>query len=113
MDEVRASNFVLCLVSPAYKERVENCGDPTDGRGARWEGAILTEELYGEAPHAQKKFIAVVLEGCSPDHIPDVLMPLGRSYYVLPADDEALYRRLTGQPRIVPVPVGPIIRLEG
>lgn len=111
IDEVRAADFVLCLASPSYKERVENRGVPTTGRGARWEGAIITEELYSQFPHGYKKFIAVVLDGCIPDHIPDVLLPLGRSYYVLPEDDDNLYRRLTGQPRVVPAPLGPIVRL--
>jgi TIR domain len=110
-DQVRDADFVLCVASPSYKERVENRGDPATGRGARWEGAIITEELYSQFPNAYKKFIAVVLEGCSADDIPDVLLPLGRSYYVLPHDDEDLYRRLTGQPRVVPAPLGAIVQL--
>ncbi len=111
LDQVRASDFVLCVASRAYKERFENRGDLSTGRGARWEGAIITEELYAEFHHAYKKFIAVVLDGCSTEDIPDVLMPLGRSYYVLPGDDEDLYRRLTGQPRVEPAPLGTIVRL--
>jgi hypothetical protein len=110
-DQVRGADHVLCLASPAYKERVELRGNPDAGRGARWEGAIITEELYGQFPNAYRKFIAVVPAGGSPDHIPDVLLPVGRSYYVLPRDDEDLYRRLTGQPRVVPAPLGAVLRL--
>jgi hypothetical protein len=111
LDQLRSADFVLCVASPGYKERVEQRGEPTRGRGARWEGAIVTEELYAEFPQAHKKFIAVVLDRCSTEDIPDVLMPVGRSYYVLPRDDEDLYRRLTGQPRVVPAPLGTIVRL--
>jgi hypothetical protein len=111
IDEVRGADFVLCLASPAYRERTEGRGDPSVGRGARWEGAIITEELYSEFPATQSKFIAVVLEGCSPQNIPDILMPVGRSYYLWPGDDENLYRRLTRQPRVSPVPLGSIVLL--
>ena len=102
---------MLCLASPTYKERAEGRGDSSIGRGARWEGAIITEELYSEFPASQSKFIAVVLEGCSPRHIPDILMPIGRTHYYWPDGDEDLYRRLTNQPRVVPVPLGDIVQL--
>jgi TIR domain len=111
-DEIRCADFVLCLASPLYKERVEGRGSPNMGRGARWEGAVITEEIYSAFPAAQSRFVAVLLEGCSPDHIPDVLMPVGRSYYQWPLDDEDLYRRLTNQPKVVPALLGSIVRLD-
>jgi hypothetical protein len=111
LDEVRGADFVLCLASPLYKMRTEGLGDPSIGRGSRWEGAVITEELYAQFPGSQAKFVAVVLDGCSSDDIPDVLMPLGRTYYHWPEDEEGLYRRLTGQPRVTPALVGPIVRL--
>lgn len=72
----------------------------------------MTEELYSELSTHQSKFIAVVLDGCSRNDIPDVLMPIGRTFYYWPTDDEALYRRLTKQPRVVPAPLGDIILLD-
>ena len=110
-DEVRDADFVLCLASPSYRERVEDRGDSATGRGARWEGVIITEELYSGTPASQAKFIAVLLEGMSPTDIPDVLLPYGRQYYVWPNDDEELYRRITGQPRVLPVPLGPLVQM--
>lgn len=111
LDQVRSASFVLCIASPAYKERVEKRGDTNAGRGARWEGAIITEDLYAQVAEPQTKFVAVVFDNCSADDIPDVLLPVGRSFYVLPRDDERLYRRLTGQPRVIPAPLGTIVRL--
>jgi hypothetical protein len=112
LDEVRGADFVLCLASPAYKERAEGRGDTSVGRGVRWEGALITEHLYSEFPKSQSKFIAIVLQSCSPEDIPDILMPVGRSYYFWPGDDENLYRRLTRQPRVAPVPLGNIVLLD-
>ncbi len=112
LDEVRGADFVLCLASPAYKERAEARGDAAIGRGARWEGAVITEQLYSGFPTSQSKFVALVLQGCSPEHIPDILMPVGRSFYFWPDDDETLYRRLTNQPKVTPVPLGSIVLLD-
>lgn len=109
LDEVRGADFVLCLASPLYKQRTQGSGDPFEGRGARWEGAIITEELYAQFPGSQAKFIATILHGCSAEDIPDVLLPVGRTYYRWPEDEESLYRRLTGQPRVIPIPLGQIV----
>jgi hypothetical protein len=100
----------VCLASPNYKQRVEGAGDLQVGLGARWEGAVITQELYA---HINKsRCIAVVLEECSPEDIPDILFPIGHTYYQLPQDDEDLYRRLTNQPRVLPAPLGEIVKLE-
>lgn len=112
INRVRDSDFVLCLASPTYKERFEQEGDPLRGRGARWEGAVITEEMYRRDDHGNSKFIAILLEGRGQDEIPDLLMPLGRTHYVLPAGYEELCRRLTGQRRVTPAPLGPLIRFD-
>jgi TIR domain len=110
-DQVKRAQFVLCLASPLYRERFEQAGGTPDvGRGARWEGAIITEELYEQQQVGPKKFIAVVMPGTSSEDIPDVLNPIGWTHYTLPDDDESLYRRLTNQPAVVPPPLGPTIR---
>ncbi len=111
LDQIKDSDYVLCLASPLYRERAEARGDHSVGRGARWEGAIITEELYFDVAVGNQKFLAVVLEKCSVDDIPDVLLPLGRSYYVWPLDDELLYRRITGQPAVIPAALGDVILL--
>lgn len=113
IDEIRAADFVLCLASPAYRNRVESWADSSVGRGARWEGAHITEALYTDFAQGSRRFIAVVIKPCTPEHIPDVLRPVGSTYYVMPDDDEELYRRITNQPRVVPVPVGQIVKLDG
>ena len=105
LDEVAAADFVLCVGSPGYKERWEGRGDVEVGRGARWEGAVVTEQMYANERAGNTKFIAVVLDDRPIGEIPDVLFPASRSFYRWPEDDEKLYRRLTNQPEVVPGPV--------
>lgn len=67
--------------------------------------------MYSNIVNAPAKFISVLLEGTSPDDIPDVLRPYGYSYYKWEegtVDDEMLYRRITGQPLLTPPPLGPM-----
>lgn len=109
-NSIRAADYVLCLPSPLYKERFEQLGDPNQGRGARWEGALITNALYADIVAAPTKFITVLLDGVGADFIPDVLMPYGFTYYTWPAEDEALYRRITGQPLLMPPALGAIVR---
>lgn len=111
LDEIHNADFVLCLASPAYKARVEDPAEPA-GRGAQWEGIYITEALYHDIAETHRKFIAVVMPPCTAADIPDVLRPVGATYYLLPEDDEDLYRRLTRQPRVIPRPMGSIVRLD-
>ncbi len=111
-DQIRDADFVLCLASPLYRERCEQLGDPTCGRGARWEGALITDAMYSNIIEAPRKFIAVLLDGTTPADIPDVLMPFGYTYYQWAEGaegDEHLYRRITGQPLLTPPPLGPVV----
>lgn len=106
LDEIKQSDFVLCLVSPRYKLRIEDPQGCDDGYGVKWEGAVITNEIYLSYGQS-RKFIAVVLEGCSHKDIPDILFPVGAPCYIMPGDQTILYRRLTNRPRVVPAPIGP------
>lgn len=111
-DQVKNADVVLCLASPLYKERFEQLGAPGVGRGARWEGAVITEAMYTDIVAAPGKFISVLLEGTNPGDIPDVLMPNGYTFYRWEEstdEDEKLYRRITGQPLLTPPPLGPMV----
>jgi len=109
-DQIRDADFVLCLPSPLYKERCEQLGNRATGLGARWEGALITQAMYLDIVAAPAKFLTVLLDGTHPGHIPDVLMPYGYSHFRWRADDELLYRRITGQPLFKPPPLGALVR---
>lgn len=114
LDEIRRADFVLCLASPTYRSRFEDDAAGPVGHGAAWEGAHITELLYQAKGDGLRKFVNVVLPGCTLDHIPDVLRPVGAMHYLLPAQNKELYGRLTRQPRprAVPRELGTIVRLD-
>jgi hypothetical protein len=75
------------------------------GLGVRWEGAIITQEIYA-AEAKNTVFIPVLLSPHSTANIPLVLR--GSSYYELytPEGYDLLYRRVTHQPLIVKPELG-------
>jgi tetratricopeptide (TPR) repeat protein len=81
------------------------------GAGAKWEGAIVTQQLY-EAEGAPHKFIPVILSTEDIENIPLELR--GSPYYVLDSESgyEALYRRLTDQPEVIKQQLGKLRSLR-
>lgn len=111
IEEIAAADFVICVISPRYVERVSGLGQMNEGLGARWEGAIITETAYQSLAASHKRFIAVVFDARLVDIIPPILFPRGRTSYLLQKDYGKLYRRITGQPSTPSPPLGPIVCL--
>lgn len=105
LNQVKNSDYVLVACTDAYRRRCERDEKPGTGKGAKWEGAIITQSIY-ENDSNNEKFIPVVFKAEDLGHIP--LMLKGATHYDLskPEQYEKLYRRLTNQPLIVPPPVG-------
>ena len=106
--ELRTSSYVIVLCSPGYLEKF-NRGAMGRGKGVKWEGAIINQELY-EAEGRNRKFIPVVVGEENKIFIPTVL----RSYTYYDGSTEQgyerLYRRLTTQPRVEKPPLGNVIK---
>lgn len=66
------------------------------GLGAKWEGAILTQELYDSEAN-NDKFIPVLFSSEDSAHVPVYVR--GATHYVLDDDYDDLYRQLTDQPK--------------
>jgi len=96
LDQIEQVDFVLLVCTPIYGERVRGRGEAGKGKGAKWEGAIITQVLYDGEAH-NTKFIPVLFSPTDTDCIPVFLR--GVNYYVVDTDPgyETLYRRLTGQ----------------
>jgi len=100
MNKVEWADFVLVVCTETYQQRFKGKAPVGQGKGVKWEGAILTQELYDAEAH-NTRFIPVVLSSEGTAHIPVILR--GQTYYDVSTDKgyEALYRHLTSQPAIV------------
>ncbi len=106
---VRDAKFVLVVCTERYHRRVTGL-EEVGGLGSRWEGALITQELY-DAGGANTKFIPVIFESDDLHHWPPFLR--GATYYDLSMEGEydRLYRHLTEQPAIHKPALGTLRRL--
>jgi 3',5'-cyclic AMP phosphodiesterase CpdA len=105
VNKVEWADFVLVVCTETYQQRFKGKAPSGQGKGVKWEGAILTQELY-DAEAQNTRFIPVVFASNDTAHIPVILR--GQTYYDVSADKgyEALYRHLTGQPAIAKPTLG-------
>ena len=105
MDEIDAADFVLVVCTETYHRRFRGHEEAGKGKGATWEGAVITQELY-ESHCQTTKFIPVIFDPPGGEHIPIVLKG-GSHYLVSSAEDyQKLYRVLTDQPAVPRPEVG-------
>lgn len=99
VNQIESADFVLLVCTDEYNIRFRGKQIIGRGLGAKWEGAIITQEIY-EAEANSNKFVPVLFVPEDATHIPIVLR--GVTHYVLTSelDYEHLYRRLTNQPSV-------------
>jgi hypothetical protein len=105
--QIEAADFVLVVCTETYHRRVRGDEDRGKGLGVVWEAQIIRQLLY-DAGAVSNKFVPVLFSDASPEQIP---MPIkGGTRYVIDTEDgyEDLYRRLTGQPRLLRPALGTI-----
>lgn len=104
-NQIKEADYVLVVCTQRYEGRYEATEAEGGGAGAKWEGAIITQQLY-EAEGGAHKFIPVVFAAEATRHIPLELR--GATFYILDDDGgyEDLYRQITGQPKAKKGPVG-------
>lgn len=98
--QIREADFVIVVCTETYQRRYEGREASGKGLGAKWEGGIITQELY-ESEGRNTKFVPVVFSKEDVKHIPAEMR--GGTYYILDgeAEYEDLYRHLTDQPKTV------------
>jgi hypothetical protein len=96
--------FVLVVCTSTYRKRFDREDTGDEGQGAKWEASIAQQILY-EAGTRNDKLVPVLFEEGTDKDVPLTLRAYTR--YRLPGDYEGLLRRLTGQPRTPPPPIGP------
>jgi tetratricopeptide (TPR) repeat protein len=107
MDQIESADFALLVFTETYARRFRGRETPGRGLGVRWEGAIITSELY-HAIHDEVKYIPVVVSMVDARLIPP---PLSLTTYYevgVPSNRELtrLLRHLRGEPALVPNPLG-------
>jgi TIR domain len=97
-NQIEHARFVLVVCTPTYVRRMLGAEEPGKGKGANWEGLIITSEIYRNGG-MNRKFIPVIFSEQDADQIPNMLT--GATYYDLSREEDydKLYRHLTSQPR--------------
>jgi hypothetical protein len=101
--QVDDAAYVLAIASPAFRARADGRTPVDEGRGVRFEGALLRSRLTHDQDEWTRRILPVVLPGYSVDDIPRFLMPYSGSHYIVPEITAEgvtdLVRALTGQAR--------------
>jgi SEFIR domain-containing protein len=105
--QIEAADFVLMVCTETYHRRVKGDEERGKGLGVVWEAGIMRQILY-DAGAVGDKFVPVLFSDGSPEQIPRPIR--GSSWHVVDREDgyEDLYRRLTGQPRMLRPALGTI-----
>ncbi len=104
--QIAEARFVLIVATAAYQRRFEGNEEPGVGRGATWEGSIITDELYHQLDE-RVKFIPIIVDETDAQYIPTPLRLTNRYVVGSPGHRnlEPLRRHLLSQPAVVPLPL--------
>lgn len=100
--QIEAADFVLIVCTPCYLQRFRGV-DREGGRGANFEGVIISQVLYDNF-QKNTKFIPLIPDDGSLGDVP--LMLKSGNTYKLGNEYEKLYRVLTNQPQFIAKPLG-------
>ncbi|MEK6289303.1 MAG: TIR and AAA domain-containing protein [Acidobacteriota bacterium] len=105
LDQLDAATFVLVICTETYYRRFRGHEAPGKGKGADWEGALITQEIY-DSRSQTLKFVPVFLTAVVEEHIPEPLRP--HTHYALTSEDayQRLYDFLLRQAGVEPGSVG-------
>ena len=102
---IRRADFVLMVCTATYCRRVMGEEPPGTRRGVKWEGSLIYQHIY-QADTTNARFIPVLFEDGRVDDIPTPLQGATHCCVEAPDGYEALYRRLTNQPRVTKPALG-------
>jgi hypothetical protein len=105
LDQLDWAEFVLMVCTETYYRRFRRHQEPGKGKGAEWEGNLITLEVY-HAKSRTTKFAPVLFASQDEQFIPEPLS--GHTHYVLTSEDNyaKLYDFLTGQAGVTPSELG-------
>jgi hypothetical protein len=99
-NQIKQADFVLVVCTETYERRFDGSESRGTGAGVKWEGAIITQELY-DSEGSNTKFIPVVFDSYDIKYIPTEMR--SGTYYILNSETEYddLYRHITNQPKAI------------
>jgi hypothetical protein len=97
--KIRCAKHVVLICTEPYYKRVMGEEKEGQGLGVRWEGNLIYQHFYNSGA-LNHRFIPVVFDESHKHHVPAPLQ--GATYYCLAKETgyEALYLRLTDQPKV-------------
>ena len=107
LDEIEAADHVLVICTATYYRRFRGHDEPRKGKGATWEGAIMTQEIYDSCSRTLK-FVPVFVSEAVHDHVPEPLRPYTHYDVTDEASYSNLYEFLLGRPSVQPAPLGAV-----
>ncbi|NVB37547.1 TIR domain-containing protein [Pseudenhygromyxa sp. WMMC2535] len=104
LQQMRAAELIVVVASAGYRAKCEGEVPRSKGRGVKWESHLSLQELYDDGGDNHRYVPVYFADDASEADVP---RPLAAStIYPLPSGYDDLYRRLTGQKKVVPVPLG-------
>lgn len=110
LDKIDWADFVLLICTETYYRRFRGHEEPGKGKGADWEGQLITLDIYN-ARSDTVKFVPAICAAKDERFIPEPLS--GHTRYVLDAEESyaQLYAFVTGQAGVRPAELGEIRKL--
>ena len=107
LDRLDEADFVLVVCTETYYRRFRGHEVPGMGKGADWEGTLITQELY-DTRSRTLKFVPVLFDSQDESFIPEPLRKL--TYYLLTSESSynEFYDFLLGQGGVEPGPIGTV-----
>jgi hypothetical protein len=109
LNQIDEADFVLLICTETYYRRFRGHEQPDKGKGADWEGTVITQEIY-DSRSRTNKFVPVLLYADSQRFIPEPV----RSHTNYPLNSEQAYQNLydflLGQSGIEPGMLGTPLR---
>ena len=105
LDRLDWAEFVLVVCTETYYRRFRGHEKPGKGKGADWEGNLITLVIY-HAKSRTSKFVPIFFDGPDEQLIPEPAS--GHTHYLLDSEENytKLYAFLTGQADVTPGELG-------
>jgi tetratricopeptide (TPR) repeat protein len=109
LDGLEAADFVLVICTQTYYQRFRGHEASGRGKGVNWEGALITQEIYGNH-NRSVKFVPVLFQPSDEVFVPEPLRSHTNYQLVAESAYEALYDFLLGRAGVEPRAIGALHR---